>query len=1216
MLDPFLRKLAVMAPLMLSAAMPVSASWYIENVEKGSDIMMMDVRWPFWAESTYFANWNFAVESGFGGYGGFSAHVGIVPETQLPNLDSKIQEAIRPGSVWSLWGTDKKGETPHMEKTSPFVYPSESVGEGATLAMVGPAWPFMQAKHWYTMMMRVWAPAGVKDPQVSYLGRWVKDVDGKQWHLYGVLRLPAPVTFFQGNAGFLEDYGHAGRSVRALHRRLGYARKDGTWKPTNTASFTVPAFNGRQDLCWVVNTWPEDDHEVLAMELSSTPSLLPLQLHGKPLKDGTTHTFTVKQPAQPSLDKPHVREVKAQSNGKQVLVTWHVPESASPQLGYRVEIFDNPACTGEPRVVREERMPLVETALLDAEVRNPTVRLTLTDVFDQNTEPVVVQTTAALPPTAAIAGAVAPGLTYELLTKDTTRQENVLYSKVDPYRGANEAHYWVSLAELKDGKCIQRGVSRGFDTSLRGDRNSGYAFRFSGLLHAPTDGIYVLDMQAADGFQIRVDQQDVLTYDGIHGPNEKTMVLNLSQGNHALAVDYFVDMASPPFFKLSWQGPRIARQEIPVSALFHVAPQKPEPRIQILSTGGAAGAAEIQVRVEPNAHTIDKITLFLGTLQIAESKGNELAYKGPMPEGESPVWALVTFDKDNTMTSEVNTVKVTGPAPSDWKVGVAGNASARRGLWQTGADSFSFFGEGEYVLSKRSKGDFTLTCRIDNYAGKNGEPVNAMAFVGLTAREHAEKNNYGWGREVGVMQTVRYGLRTTPNTANYGGSRISNYPLPKDRPWLRVVRQGALWTAWTSVDGKTWEQAARHYKPTNNEMDAGVVFFAPLQNSRAYFQASVSHLELIPGLGEGVEPPLSATATNTSGPRLTGVVLADADANTVVARSSQHGLLRSTNGGESWSPINGNLSGLDNQVRSVAIHPQNPEIMLRASSGGLALTKDGGKLWTKLNFPGDFDGEGPSALCGEVVAFDPVQPNVVVAGCEAKGFFRSGDAGETWKLIGAQGERITAAVFCRAVRGTEQRGYLHVVTCPDLWMPLLGRGKPALSAPCAMARDYVSQDGGLSLQQTCERTDLGYLNLAFDKTYPSTIPYGTTHGLLYGIFDGNPNFLFMPTQNIAHFSPVTALNTSCNEGSEFGRCLTQALNPPEAGRLSRDEHCLDYWNWVKLAGDIPIGGMISLCGEYTRGKRWWLLATDGLYRSTDGGTTLKKILDEKGTPVK
>ena len=284
--------------------------------------------------------------------------------------------------------------------------------------------------------------------------------------------------------------------------------------------------------------------------------------------------------------------------------------------------------------------------------------------------------------------------------------------------------------------------------------------------------------------------------------------------------------------------------------------------------------------------------------------------------------------------------------------------------------------------------------------------------------------------------------------------------------------------------------------------------------------------------------------------------------------------------------------------------------------GGLALTRDGGQTWETLNFPGDFDGEGPSAVCGEVVAFDPVHPEILWAGCETRGFFRSDDSGKKWTLVGADRERITALTVNRWIRGTDGRAYLHVVTCPDAWMPLLGRGMPALSATVTVSRDYVSRDGGLSLLKICERTDLGYLNAAFDKgAYPEELPYATTHGILKALGDGERTFLFPPVKHLDCFRPVTALACSGRDDG-YGRSLTQPLDPAELGRSSRSDNWAFIWEWQTFGGDCPDGGLISLCGEFKHGQLWWLLATDGLYHSTDGGASLKKVLDAKGTLVK
>lgn len=1214
---------AILVILSSFVLMPAHATWYGENVEKGSDIMMMDVRWPWWPESTYFANWNFGTNpTGIGGYGGFTGGVKSLDPDHRPNLDPDVQAAFRPGSVWSFWGSNKDGEPVRVAASSEFTYPRQYIGEGASGSLGGPVWPFIKQDRWYTMMMRVWEPVGVENPQYSYIGRWVKDVENKQWHLYGIMMLPVPATSFTGNAGFLEDFGNGGRSVRSMHRRLGYCRKDLQWLESDTVSYDVPPKRGELDTYWIVNILPDGDHELLAMELSSNPALLPQKLTGKPLELGKKHSFTVKQPALPTLDRPAVEHITAASTGQQVAVSWNIPESSAPQFAYKLEIFDNVNCQGQPLAVREERMPTVRTALVDAVVANPTVRLSITDVFDQAVAPVVLAATPSIPAESIKSRAPAvPGLEYEFLIKDARRHENVFYPASDKCeQSRNENHHWVKLAELKDGHRVQSGVSRGFDTDLRGDRNNAYAFKFAGLLRVPTAGLYVLHLQGSDGYRIMIDGREALTWDGPHGPAEKSAVVNLSRGDHPLAVDYFVDMASPPFFKLEWEGPGISRQEIPRTALLHPE-TSPPPLLALDGHGGSDGTANIRVKIDPIGHHVVKTRLFLGKLQLAEAAGPELTYAGPMPGGKSSVWARLIYDQDHTLDSEPLEVSVTGPAVQGWNLAVAGEAKSLRGLWQTAPDAFSFFGEGEYVLSRKIKGDFTLTCHVDSYAGANNEPVNPASWVGLTAREDGSKNNYGWGREFGLMQTGRYGLRTTPNHSDLGGGRLNDYELTKNHSWLRVVRHGRQWTAWSSADGRTWQHGATHFIPTRDEMDAGLVFRALPQDARAYFQAKVSHLTLEPGIAKDMVLPVPVMAKNTGGPRLTGVVLAPTDANIVVARSSSFGLLRSTNGGQDWAPANGDLSGAANAVRSVAIHPGDPRTMLRAAGqanqtggfdGGLWLTNDGGKEWQKLDFPGDFDGVGPSSLCGEVVAFDPVTPDILFAGCETKGFFRSDDCGKSWKLIGASGDRITALTVNRWVRGKNNLAYLHVVTCPDVWMPLLGRGNPAFAATATTSRDFVSRDGGLTLQQTCERSDLGYLNVAFDKGSPEELPYASTHGVLKALGDGERTFLFPPAKNLECFRPVTALGCAGLGDIRCGRCLTQALDPAASGRLSSSDFFAFNWNWLALAGDRPASGLIAACGEFKLGRQWWLLATDGLYKSSDGGATVKKVLDETG----
>ena len=1175
------------------------ATWYGENVESGSNVMMMDVCWPFWPESTYSAIWNFGTNpTGIGGYGGFANGIPSIAPDHRPNLDPAVQAAFHPGSVWSFWGGNKEGEPVRVVASSEYTYPKQYVVEGASGSLGAYSWPFMTNGAWYTMMMRVWEPLDEADPQHSFIGRWIKDIATGQWHLYGIMRLPVPGKSFNSNNGFLEDVGNSGRSVRSIYRRLGYCLKNGEWRSTNKTTIRVDPKNGQFDNYWVVEVKPEDDHEFIAMELSWNKALMPFKLKGEPLAANKTHDFTVKQPEKPTLDTPQIASLSAESNGKQVLVKWDLATKSSPQFLYRIEVFSNAACEGKPVTVFQERMPTVRMALLDAVVTKPTVRFSLTDVFDQAARPVIIAVKVAEPPAKATAASMVPGLNYELLHKFNDKIK-------------------MSLADLTGAELNKQGVSRGFDTSIGASLGKRYALRYKGFLQAPASGLYVLRMQGSDGYRISVDGRDALVWDGSHGPAERSGYVNLAKGYHPIEVDYFVDGSSSPFFKLDWEGPGISRQEIPPASLVRQDSGK-TPVATLVTSGGNDGSATLKVDVDGRGHAINKIQLFLGTMQMAESADTTLTYQGAMLSGNNTLWTRVTYDNNCTMDSLPKSILVTGPEIKDgWIMSVVGEQKAVKGIWQTAPDAFSFIGEGEYVVSRRITGDFTLTCRLDSWYGRNNEPVNGWSWVGLTAREKG--NERWWGEEFGICQMARGGLRTTPDFSDQGASRLNSYELPKGHPWIRMVRRGQVWTAWSSADGKTWVLGATHLKPMAESMDAGMVFRVLPQDAQAYFQAKVSNVKLEAGVAKDLVLPVSVPSTHTDGPRWTGVVMSRSNPKIVVVRSSEKGLLRTDDDGKTWSAVNGDLIGAANSVRSVAINPKDPQMMYRAAGrvdatgkweGGLWKTIDAGKTWQKLDFPGDFDGVGPSALCGEVVAFDPEKPETVYAGCETKGLFRSEDGGVKWTRIGIENERITAVVLCGWSRGENGLPRMRAVTCPDHLMTLLGRGKPALSASVKSSHDYVSRTGGKDMWPICEWSEVGYLNVAYDKGSVDELSYATTHGYCMTLQD-RKMFLFPEAKNMESLRPFTAVASTGHGDTRCGRALLQALDPVKPGRLSRSDDFALNWHWVDMAGDVPKGGFIAFAGEYTKGDLWWLLATDGLYRSEDGGKTLKKVMTER-----
>lgn len=102
------------------------------------------------------------------------------------------------------------------------------------------------------------------------------------------------------------------------------------------------------------------------------------------------------------------------------------------------------------------------------------------------------------------------------------------------------------------------------------------------------------------------------------------------------------------------------------------------------------------------------------------------------------------------------------------------------------------------------------------------------------------------------------------------------------------------------------------------------------------------------------------------------------------------GLMASTNKGNSWQQLPGDLA--ETQVSGIAINPKNAQEMLSFSGKlGLAKSTDGGKTWQSLNEK--FNGQTPL-----YIAYDKQNPNVVYTVTEAQKIYKSTDSGTIWKI--------------------------------------------------------------------------------------------------------------------------------------------------------------------------------------------------------------------------
>jgi photosystem II stability/assembly factor-like uncharacterized protein len=103
------------------------------------------------------------------------------------------------------------------------------------------------------------------------------------------------------------------------------------------------------------------------------------------------------------------------------------------------------------------------------------------------------------------------------------------------------------------------------------------------------------------------------------------------------------------------------------------------------------------------------------------------------------------------------------------------------------------------------------------------------------------------------------------------------------------------------------------------------------------------------------------------------------------------GILRSDDGGESWTVLNqaNGLSGLI--IPSLFMHPENPDILIASVSnygiGGVFITYNGGDSWNRAE-------EGP--VSSDAVEISTSNPDIWYSATEGQ-ISRSDDAGQTWQ---------------------------------------------------------------------------------------------------------------------------------------------------------------------------------------------------------------------------
>jgi autotransporter-associated beta strand protein len=512
------------------------------------------------------------------------------------------------------------------------------------------------------------------------------------------------------------------------------------------------------------------------------------------------------QPAAPTFDAVTVTNTSATVSGSQLLVKWQIPATSSPQLAYKIEVFNNSSYTGSPVVTVNEREPEVREKLITVSgVATPYVRLTISDIFDNSAAPISIAPAAAVLNAANnVAGTVA-GLGYQ-------------------YYEAASGTSWTVIPDFSTLNPVLQGAVNGLDLTPR-KRRSNYAFHFTGYVNVPTDGLYEFTANSSHGSTLSVDGTQVVNDDGVHDILAATGSIGLKAGLHALDVQYFFasqnsDTPNSDSVTLTWQGPGIAAATIPMSAYFRVPVageasivlNSPANNTTILGTNVAWAAT-----ATANGTTLSSVDFMVGNRYWGQALSAPYNLNSFFwASANNPLFARLHYNTSKTIDSPVNLVTTTNMDVSPWQFIALGPHNDPVGVSVQGSTA-ALIGDAMNMVYRQVKGDCTIIAHLADLTSAgalpDGSTPDSSAEAGIIMRA---TTNVTLGYPVGENGTNTFQalFSRVGGTTHYqdgtmynGGGQYPSGDLGGANRWYKIQRVGDTFTGSLSTDGVNWTVA-------------------------------------------------------------------------------------------------------------------------------------------------------------------------------------------------------------------------------------------------------------------------------------------------------------------------------------------------------------------------------------------------------------------------
>lgn len=127
--------------------------------------------------------------------------------------------------------------------------------------------------------------------------------------------------------------------------------------------------------------------------------------------------------------------------------------------------------------------------------------------------------------------------------------------------------FFVTTEDLDKVEPVSSGITGNFNIGEK-KRENYFGFRYSGYIKIPQEGIYTFYLKSNDGSRLYIHGEELIENDANHGAVEEPGSIALKPGFHKIVVKY-MQCGGGKSLLVSWDGPGMAKQEIPAKALFH-----------------------------------------------------------------------------------------------------------------------------------------------------------------------------------------------------------------------------------------------------------------------------------------------------------------------------------------------------------------------------------------------------------------------------------------------------------------------------------------------------------------------------------------------------------------------------------------------------------------------------------------------------------------------